>query len=191
MDISFYIKLSNCNKSTSRTVSKISDLKHKEVIQALVPFKDKLYRYAFRILGNEMAAEDVLQEVFIKVWTKKDELVHIENKEAWCMTVTRNLALDKKRQTRLFAEPEEMQFKLADSEPTPFEALHTSDLMLLIKNAISELPDAQQQVVHLRDVEGYSYQEIADITGFTMDQVKVYLHRARLTLRSKLKTLRQ
>lgn len=160
------------------------------MIQALTPFKDKLYRYAYRILGNEMAAEDVLQEVMIKVWTKSDELALIENKEAWCMTVTRNLALDKKRRVKVLVEPVEEQYSLADNEPTPFEILRTNDVMSQIKNAIEDLPENQQQVIHLRDIEGYSYQEIVDITGFKMDQVKVYLHRARITLRAELKSLR-
>ncbi len=157
-----------------------------DMLQAVMPIKDKLYRYAFRILGNQMAAEDVVQEVFIKVWKRKEEVKTIENKEAWCMTVTRNLAFDKLRKKKYHTEPVETHFGIKDENLNPQEKVQSDDLMTLIKRAINRLPKDQQQVVHLRDVEGYKYKEIADITGFTIEKVKVYLHRARITLRKEL-----
>ena len=162
---------------------------YKDMLQAVMPIKDKLYRYAFNILGNRMAAEDVVQEVFVKVWSKKEHLATVDNKEAWCMTVTRNLALDKRRKNGHRHEAVEDHYSLADKGMTPFEVTKSSDTMSMIMEAIQELPEDQQQVVHLRDVEGYSYNEIAEITGLTLDKVKVYLHRARITLRNKLVSL--
>ena len=161
----------------------------KEVLKAILPIKDKLYRYALRIVGNEMTAEDVVQEVLIKVWQKKSDLEKIENKEAWCMTVTRNLALDKLRRKKVIHDNVDDHRNIADNGMTPYRSLQSDDTMGIIQHAMSQLPESQQQVIHLRDVEGYSYQEIADITGYSLDKVKVYLHRARITLRHKLTSI--
>ena len=159
------------------------------MLEAVLPIKDKLYRYALRIVGNKMAAEDVIQEVLIKVWQKKEHLKKIENKEAWCMTVTRTLSLDMLRKKKVILDDVDDHRNISDSQMTPYRALQSDDTMQIIKDAINELPEAQQQVIHLRDVEGYTYQEIADITGFSNDKVKVYLHRARITLRHKLTSI--
>lgn len=133
-----------------------------------------------------MVAEDIIQEVLIKVWNKKNDLIAIENFEAWCMTVTRNLSLDKLRRKKQPMDRVEDHYDIADGEMTPYTSLVNQDTMSIIKNAIAELPETQQQIIHLREIEGYSYQEIADITGYKIEKVKVYLHRARITLRSKL-----
>jgi RNA polymerase sigma-70 factor (ECF subfamily) len=159
------------------------------MLQAVIPIKDKLYRYALNILGNEMAAEDVVQEVFIKVWNKKNEIEAIENKEAWCMTVTRNLALDQLRKKKYHHESVESHYSLADESMTPYEATQSEDTMGIIRRAMNELPDDQQKVIHLRDVEGYSYKEIAEVTNLSIEKVKVYLHRGRITLRQKLSNI--
>ena len=159
------------------------------MLQAVMPIKDKLYRYAFRILGNQMAAEDVVQEVFIKVWNRREEVKEIDNKEAWCMTVTRNLALDKLRKKKYAHEPVEEHYAIKDSTMDPAQQVQSNNIMTLIKEAINALPNDQKQVVHLRDVEGYKYKEIAEITGLTIEKVKVYLHRARLTLRKQLSNI--
>jgi len=135
------------------------------MLQAIMPIKDKLYRYALRILGNQMAAEDVVQEVFIKIWKKREEVQEIENKEAWCMTVTRNLALDQLRKKKYHHESVEEHYSLKDSSMDPAQQIQSSDIMKQIRQAIDELPDDQKHVVHLRDVEGYKYKEIAEITG--------------------------
>jgi len=133
-----------------------------------------------------MAAEDVVQEVFIKIWKKREEVQEIENKEAWCMTVTRNLALDQLRKKKYHHESVEEHYSLKDSSMDPAQQIQSSDIMKQIRQAIDELPDDQKHVVHLRDVEGYKYKEIAEITGLTIEKVKVYLHRARIVLRKQL-----
>ncbi|HRO74432.1 MAG TPA: sigma factor, partial [Saprospiraceae bacterium] len=66
-----------------------------------LPFKDKVYRLALGIVGNTYDAEDIIQELLIKIWNRIDQYTDIENKEAWCMTVTRNLAIDKVRSRKV------------------------------------------------------------------------------------------
>ena len=72
-------------------------MRNDEVISLINPYKDKLYRFALSILHNVYDAEDVMQELLVRIWKKRDEFVELENKQAWCMTVTRNLAIDKIR----------------------------------------------------------------------------------------------
>jgi RNA polymerase sigma-70 factor (ECF subfamily) len=155
-------------------------------LQTILPLKNKLFRYALRIVGNEMLAEDIVQEVFLKVWNKEEELKTIDNSEAWVMTVTRNLALDKLRRKKKYVEDINNHLSIADKTFTPEQTAESCDMMEIIHREIANLPEAQNQVIHLRDIEGYSYKEIAEITGMTEDKVKVYLHRARQKLRITL-----
>lgn len=136
-----------------------------------------------------MVAEDVVQEVLVKVWKKKAELEAIDNLEAWCMTVTRNLSLDKLRRKKKHMDSVDDHYDIADKNMSPYRSLQSDDTMSMIREAIEALPETQQQIVHLREIEGYSYQEIADITGYKIEKVKVYLHRARIALRAKLSNI--
>jgi len=133
-----------------------------------------------------MEAEDVVQEVLVKIWKKEKELQGIENFEAWCMTVTRNLALDKLRKVKKKLEPVENHIQLKDTELNPYQETRRKELLKIIKDTMLTLSEDQRQVVHLRDIEGYTYKEIAEITGFSVDKTKVYLHRARINLRKSL-----
>ena len=159
------------------------------MLEAILPHKDKLYRYALHIVKDVMLAEDIVQEVLVKVWKNKKQLNTIDNKEAWCMRVTRNLSFDKLRRKKTPADSVEEHYGIADQGMTPDRKLQSEDTMSIIRDAIASLPDSQSQIVHLREVEEYSYQEIADVTGYTVDKVKVSLHRARITLRERLESI--
>lgn len=150
------------------------------------PIKDKLYRYALRIVKNEMEAEDVVQEVIIKLWKKKEQFAEIDNKEAWCMTLTRNLSIDKTRSRKGRTESIEDYHHVKDRTSDPHSKAQSSDMMKHIMELMDTLPENQKSVLHLRDVEGYSYKEISKITTLSVDQVKVNLYRARKSMRDKL-----
>ncbi|MEE9373360.1 MAG: sigma-70 family RNA polymerase sigma factor [Saprospiraceae bacterium] len=151
-----------------------------------VQLKNKLFRYALRIVQNRMEAEDIVQEVMVKVWKKNDELKAIGNFEAWCMTVTRNLALDKLRKVKKTLEPVEHHIQIKDKELNPYQKTRQKEIYDIIQMTMNKLSDDQKQVIHLRDIEGYTYKEIAQITEFSIDKIKVYLHRARINLRKAL-----
>lgn len=158
----------------------------KEMIHIVEPFKNRLYRYALNILKDPMEAEDVVQEILIKIWKKIDQFKHIENKEAWCMTMTRNLSIDKKRKRKYHTESIENFHFVKDTNTTPYESMQSMDHMSSLERLIYQLPEKQRSVLHLRDVEGYTYKEIAAMADISVDQVKVYLHRARKQLRSQI-----
>ena len=153
----------------------------------VLPSKNKLFRFALRFLGNEEEAKDIVQEVFIRVWNGRDQMEEVQNWEAWCMRITRNLSLDRIRLiSRKQTRPIEESFDVHHQDLTPCESTELDESMQKITQMIQALPEKQRQVIHLRDVEGYSYQEICDILELDMNQVKVNLFRARNAVREKL-----
>lgn len=154
------------------------------------PVKNKLYRFAFRLLGNNEEAKDVVQEVMIKVWNGRDQLGEVQNMEAWCMRITKNLSLDRLRQQqRRPTDSLEKGMHISHNSLSPAESTEMAERMKRISELMAELPDKQRQVMHLRDVEGYSYNEICEILEIDINQVKVNLFRARNAVREKLQKM--
>jgi len=153
----------------------------------VLPAKNKLFRFAFRLLGSSEEAKDVVQEVFIKVWNGREQMDEIQNMEAWCMRITKNLSLDRLRsKQRKATDPIEESFDIQNESLSPLETTELTESMNQINTFIAALPEKQRQVIHLRDIEGYSYNEICDILEIDMNQVKVSLFRARNAVREKL-----
>ena len=153
----------------------------------VLPTKNKLFRFALRFLGNEEEAKDIVQEVFIRVWNGRQQMEQVQNWEAWCMRITRNLSLDRIRLlNRKQTQTLDNTFDLRHDALTPHESTEIGESMIKIAQMIAALPEKQRQVIHLRDVEGYSYQEICEILELDMNQVKVNLFRARNAVREKM-----
>lgn len=153
----------------------------------VLPTKNKLFRFAFRLLGNSDEAKDVVQDVFIKLWNGRDQLTEVENMEAWCMRITRNLSLDHIRiRQRRSTDSISQGLEIHQDGLTPHEKTEMQENMQQIDQMIAALPEKQRQVIHLRDIEGYSYNEICQILELDMNQVKVNLFRARSAVREKL-----
>lgn len=154
----------------------------------ILPLKNKLFRLALRITLNNAEAEDIVQETLIKVWKKRESWDEIESIEAFCYSICRNLALDRTRRADKFSESlDETRDTTADTSysSNPEEQVQQSDRMKLVKELIDHLPEKQRSVIQLRDFEGKSYKEIADIMQMTDEQVKVTLFRARQTIKKK------
>lgn len=152
----------------------------------VLPIKNKLFRFSLRIVGNVAEAEDVVQEVFIKVWKKRSEIDTYKNIEAWCMTLTKNLSIDKLRSKHRRVDAFADTFDMPSNSASPYQMAATNDTMSRIQNMMSGLPEKQRMVMQLRDIEGMSYKEIAEILTITLDQVKINLFRARKEIRSQL-----
>ena len=127
-----------------------------------------------------------MQELMIKIWNRMDQFNEIDNKEAWCMTGTRNMASDKTRAKKVKINDISEYHHISDGDVTQDRKMEIDERFGSIMQLVNQLPEKQREIVHLRDVEGYTYQEIADITGTTLDFVKVSLHRARKTLKEEL-----
>ena len=102
------------------------------------------------------------------------------------MTVTRNMAIDKTRNKKVNTQDISEYHHLKDGDETPDKKMEIEERFGSIMDLVNQLPEKQKMIIHLRDVEGYSYQEIADMTETTLDFVKVSLHRARKTLKEQL-----
>ena len=164
----------------------------KELITILAPFKDKMFRYAFSIVGSKMEAEDVVQEALIKLWRGKEKFAEISNKEAWAITVVRNLSIDKIRSKKKKQTSDiDDYYHISDNSPSPHKKLEQRDALKKVEEIMDTLPSTQKEIITLRDIEGYTYQEIADIMELKVDQVKVYLFRARKVLREKLMPIKK
>jgi RNA polymerase sigma-70 factor (ECF subfamily) len=153
----------------------------------VLPAKNKLFRFACRLLDNEEEAKDVVQDVLIKVWNGREQMNEVLNWEAWCMRLTKNLSLDRLRsRQRKSTDPMGEGFDVRNESLSPLETTELSESMQRINLLIAALPEKQRQVIHLRDIEGYTYNEICEILGLEMSQVKVNLFRARNAVREKL-----
>ena len=152
----------------------------------VLPLKNKLFRFALSILGDEDMAKDIVQETMIKTWEKRMELNQIKNLEAWCMTMTRNFALDKLRSKHHKTRSLESSFDQEIIERSPYQLTEMNNTMEVIDEIVDSLPMKQKESFQLRDVEGFSYQEISEITGYNINDVKVNIFRARKTIKAIL-----
>jgi len=149
----------------------------------ILPLKQKLYRYARYYFKNEEQAEDIVQDVFLKLWDKREEFNKINNIEAWCMTMTKHMVLDNLRTNRYY------QIDLNNNEfddQTPDLIIEREETTKEVRTMIESLPVKQKEVIILREIEGYTYQEIGNIMGIDQNLVKVTLFRARENLRKKI-----
>jgi RNA polymerase sigma factor (sigma-70 family) len=152
----------------------------------ILPTKNKLFRAAFRIVGNTAEAEDVVQEVFIKIWNKRGELRNIENLEAFCMRMTKNLAIDKTRSKHKRTQNLGEGLDFVTRSANPHQKVESNDTIGQVRQLMKQLPDKQRMVMQLRDIEEMTYDEIGDALEIPMNQVKVNLFRARKKIREVL-----
>lgn len=151
----------------------------------ILPLKDKLFRLALRITFNRAEAEDVVQDTMIRVWNKREEWTQFGSIEAYCLTVAKNLAIDRsqKKEAQNVELTPEME---EESEISgPYDQLVNNERMSIIHRLINELPEKQRLIMQLRDIEGESYKEIAKILNLTEEQVKVNLFRARQKVKQR------
>ena len=141
--------------------------------------RDKLYRYALRFVKDPAVAEDVVQDVMFKLWQKRQEADGIENLEAWLMVLTRNRSLDILRKVKDNQVSVDEAFSVSDKDPIADKQMESAELMKQLNECVDQLPEKQKQVFHLREIEQMTYDEIAQATGFNLDDVKVSLFRAR------------
>ena len=144
---------------------------------------------ALRITMNAAEAEDVVQETMMKVWNRRDQWEQIESIEAFCLTICRNLSLDKVRRMDNQTQSLDAAYDPKDLgvSSNPEEQAIQSDRIRLVRQIISQLPEKQRSCMQLRDMEGKSYKDIAAILDITEEQVKVNIFRARQTIREKFK----
>ena len=153
----------------------------------VLPLKNELYRLALRITLNHAEAEDVVQETLIKVWNRRDRWDELESIEAFCLTICRNIAIDKTKKAENQNQSLMDEHDAPDHSYTsnPEEQAMQQDRISLIRRLIDTLPEKQRSCMQLRDFEGKSYKEIAKILDVSEEQVKINIFRARQTIKQK------
>lgn len=157
----------------------------------VLPLKNELFRLALRITLDKAEAEDIVQETMIKVWNRREEWDDIDSIEAFCLTVCRNMALDKVKTASRRVAMRAADSGEADGTPdasyraNPVEQVEQKDRVRLIRDIIDSLPEKQRSVMQLRDFEGKSYKEIASVLSISEEQVKVNIFRARQAIKQK------
>lgn len=145
-------------------------------------YADNVYRFILKNIKDEDKAKDVVQDSFEKLWLKATE-VSFEKSKSYLFSIAYHTMIDLIRKEK----------RLVGISGTPEDELsHSnqySDINELLHRAVQQLPEVQRNVVLLRDYEGYSYEEIGEITGLTESQVKVYIYRARIFLKTYIGSL--
>ena len=155
--------------------------------QRFLSFHPKLYRIALALVESPEDAEDILQEAYTKLWSKRDSLEAVQQPEAFAVTIVRNLCLDFLRSPRSNSRSEPLEAITLPSEDSPDQQVELRDQLRQVRRLIEELPPNQRQVIRLRGMEDCSLEEIAQITGFSDANVRTLLSRARKYIKEKLK----
>ena len=148
-----------------------------------MPLKNRLFRIALSMLKSSEEAEDMLQEVMLKLWDKREKLTTCSSVEAFAVTITKNHCIDKLRCKKYKEQLDVEEMELDSGSLTPYESLELSENMKVMLNVFQTLPKQQRLLITLRDVEGYSYEEIAAQTGISGNNIRVGLSRARKAAR--------
>jgi len=151
-----------------------------EFNQAVDQLADGLYRFALKSINDNDMAHDFVQDAFEKLWIK---LETVENAKSYLFTSVYHAIVDhsrKEQRNRTYAN---------QVEQNPSHELQSFDLHEILNRGLSELSEIQRNVVLLRDYEGYSYQEIGEMTDLSEQQVKVYIFRARKFLKEYIGTI--
>jgi len=148
----------------------------------------KLYLVAYRFLKNREEAEDAVQEVFIKLWNKKDKLDEYNSIEALAITTIKNHCIDQLRKVKTIGiEDTNRNVPYFYNEPSPYEQLERDETSKILYNIIDRLPDIYKDIVRQREIDGLSYEEIARNTNQNINTLRVTLSRARGMIRDELK----
>jgi len=154
----------------------------------VIPLREKLLAYTSRLASGQVEAEDIVQDVFLKLWSIRERLDEYDSVEAFAYTVARNKVFDELKRTHTESIDNIELSGLIGSctMPDPVTIVEQKDMVNHVKRLIEALPTLQQSIIRMKDVEGYELSEIATITGAQVGTVRVNLTRARKRLREQL-----
>lgn len=156
-----------------------------EFLEIVMPFKDKLYRLAKRLLISSEEAEDATQEILMKLWSGKKKMASYRNVEAFAMTMTKNFCLDRLK-SKQAGNLKLVHSNYSDSGASLQKEVEVRDSLGWVEKIMDELPEQQRMILQLRDVEAYEYTEIEKLLDMKPTAVRVALSRARKAVREKL-----
>lgn len=151
-----------------------------------LPLHPKLFRIAYALVENKSDAEDILQDAYYKLWSRRNELADVRKPEAFCVTLVKNLCLDFLRSPRAGRHDEDVTEAVTlSTDSSPDKELEMQDKVEQVRHLINRLPENQRQVLRLRGIEDCSIDEIEQITGLSAVNIRVLLSRARKIIREQ------
>ncbi|MFC1704111.1 RNA polymerase sigma factor [Candidatus Omnitrophota bacterium] len=155
-------------------------------------YKNPVYHFAYRLSYNAAEAQEIAQEVFLRVHTFKDRYTASGKFSTWIFSIAHNVFVSRWRKNRRLVlwprkkDSNDELVEVADPDPTPGEQAAIGELSGIIRECIQTLPLPQQEALILREYENLDYQEIATILKKSLGTVKTLIHRARINLKDKL-----
>ena len=155
----------------------------------------KVFNIAYKFTGKHDEAEDLTQDVFLKIFKSLNTFDRRANFQTWLVSVSRNLCIDHYRSVRKERETIDRDVDAGELTPasttkSPFAALEQRDRVELLKKALGQLPPTLRSAVLLRDIQELSYQEIADRLQLPEGTVKSRINRGRTELARQIRRLR-
>ena len=154
----------------------------------VIPYSVKLYPMIFRILKNEEETRDALQELMLKLWNKRTDLNQCSNLSAYIITTAKNYSFDllKKKRPAVIGENDEYKILNIAENGIDSEKLEKYEY---VHKTIEKLPEKLRTVIQLRDIDGLSFEEIKEMTGFEITYIRVILSRARLKVKQEVEKI--
>ena len=156
-----------------------------EFLNIVMPFKDKVFRLAKRLLVSQEEAEDATQEILLKLWNNKTQMENYRNVEAFSMTMTKNFCLDKLK-SKHAQNLKIVHSNYQDNNISLQKQIEVNDSLGWVGKIMEELPEQQKIILQLRDIEQYDFAEISKMLDMNETAIRVALSRARKTIREKL-----
>lgn len=150
-----------------------------EYNKSIDDYSDRLYRFVLKNTGNEEKAKDIIQDTYEKLWIRIS-FVNYKKVKSYLFTTAYHTMIDMLRKEKRFTSLENYSLDAPDDHG------FYNDIQEVLNKAVTNLPPDQRSVILLRDYEGYSYEEIAELTGLSETQVKVYIFRGRMYLKKYL-----
>lgn len=144
-----------------------------------------MFRIAFRLLENSDEAQDVVQEVFVKLWEKRNEMNSISNAESFCVVMVKNQCLDVLRAARNRSVPFESAYVDNNENQSFMNDFENKEALEIVEGLIEKLPEQQKLIFKLRHNDDCSLEEIEQITGLSAVNVRVILSRVRKTIKEQ------
>jgi len=154
-------------------------------LDTVMPFKDKVFRLAKRLLVSQDEAEDATQELYLKLWKNRKKLTSYRNIEAFAMTMTKNYCLDRLK-SKQASNLSLIHSNYKENNIGLQKKIELQDSINKVHELIAELPEQQRMVIQLRDIEGYEFKEIEEMLQMKPTAIRVALSRARKIIREQI-----